>query len=422
MPTSALEIIKNNLEARQAKASELRAISEKAVNADGAPRPYDADEQKAHDEIRSQLDAIDSRVQEHIGEQIRSVEITDATASLLGRLESRADGDLYDERSMGERFADLGDELRNWNGRGSLGVFDQEVSLRAVTDATLGATSAGALTRAQRLDRIGNDFLNRRVFLTDVLPHIPVSQGSVEYVQDQSPLADLADKPVGVAEAAAKPQAGVTLAVINEPTPNIAVWANMTRQADWDVPMLRGYLDGRLRYSLKRAVDKQVISGAGANQIQGLTGRSGIVTYAPGAAEARYKSVRRAIRLGEDSEAVYEIIVLNPADHEIFDLSNDATAGIHATPDETGGLRQGPSRTVWGLTPVVSTAIASGTALLIDPMALSILDRMAVAAFLTDSHASNFTSNLLTLLLETRAGLALFDPKGVCRVTFNGTV
>ena len=60
----------------------------------------------------------------------------------------------------------------------------------------------------------------------------------------------------------------------------------------------------------------------------------------------------------EDVEAVPEIIVLNPADAELFDLSNSTSAGIHATPDFTGGLQQGPARSVWGLTPVRSTAIA----------------------------------------------------------------
>jgi len=50
-----------------------------------------------------------------------------------------------------------------------------------------------------------------------------------------------------------------------------------------------------------------------------------------------------------------------------------------------------------------------------------VLDRMEVTAFVTDSHASNFTSNILTLLLEARIGLALFDPAGVARITFNGT-
>ncbi len=119
----------------------------------------------------------------------------------------------------------------------------------------------------------------------------------------------------------------------------------------------------------------------------------------------------------EDAESVPEIIVLNPADAELFDLSNSTTAGLHATMD----LAVPPPRTAWGLTQVHSTAIASGTALLIDPMAVAVLDRQMVTAYMTDAHASNFVSNILTLLLEARLGLALFDPSGVCKVTFNGT-
>lgn len=130
-------------------------------------------------------------------------------------------------------------------------------------------------------------------------------------------------------------------------------------------------------------------------------------------------SIRHGIKLGEDAEAVYEIIVMNPADAEIFDLTNYASAGLHA--NQSDGLASAGARTAWGLTQVRSTAIAAGTALLIDPMAVSVLDRQSVTSYLTDSHASNFTSNILTLLLEARLGLALFDPAGVCKITFNGT-
>jgi hypothetical protein len=115
---------------------------------------------------------------------------------------------------------------------------------------------------------------------------------------------------------------------------------------------------------------------------------------------------------------VPEIIVLNPTDAELFDLSNDAANGLHAVPNLVGT----PERTAWGLTQVRSTAIASGTALLVDPMALAVFDRQQPTAYMTDSHASNFTANILTLLLEVRVGLALFDPAGVCKITFNGTI
>ena len=132
-------------------------------------------------------------------------------------------------------------------------------------------------------------------------------------------------------------------------------------------------------------------------------------------------SIRHGIRLMEDLESTPEIIVLNPADAELFDLSNAATAGLHAVnalSDEAGGS---VARTAWGLRQVHSTAIAAGTALLIDPMAVTVFDRQQPTAYLTDSHASNFTSNILTLLLEARLGLAVFIPSGICKITFNGT-
>jgi HK97 family phage major capsid protein len=276
------------------------------------------------------------------------------------------------------------------------------------------------------LPRVGRDFLDRRVYFSDLIPHIPVPSGSVEYVQDTSPLADMADKAIEVTEGSAKPQAGVTLSLITEPVATIAAWANITRQAAADVPQMQGYLDTRIRYSLRRRVDGQSINGNGTPpNLKGLLNRTGILTNAPGGAEARALTIRHSITLMEAQDTVPEVIVLNPADAELFDITNATSAGLHAVMDNdsTGqGAFAGPvSRTAWGLTQIHSNAIASGTAMLVDPTAVAFLDRMAPTAYMTDSHASNFTSNILTLLLELRIGLALFVPKGVLKVTFNGT-
>jgi HK97 family phage major capsid protein len=179
-----------------------------------------------------------------------------------------------------------------------------------------------------------------------------------------------------------------------------------------------------LRYSLKRRTDKQVINGNGTPpNLTGLISRSGILTNAPGSTEARYKTIRNSITLMEQSEAVPEIIVWNPADAELFDLTNDTSAGLHAVMDNDstgqGALAGSPSRTAWGMVQVKSNAIAAGTALLIDPLAMEVYDRQQPTAYMTDSHASNFTANILTLLLEARVGLALWNPNGVLKVTFH---
>ena len=415
---STIDIVRENFKARAEIQGELRQIDEAAT---AEKRDYTDDEKSVIAEKRDALSAIDARIQANLDQEVRGEQIQNGLDRFLGVIADRNSGDLEDVRSIGERFTT--DEFRQWANSGARGVspaVDVELDFRAVTDVTTGATSGGALINNQRLGRIGSDFLDRRTFLIDLLPSIRVTTGSVEVVQDQSPLADLADGATTVAEAAAKPQVGPTLAVVTEPIQTVAAWANITRQAAADAPQVRDYLDGRLRYAVKRRADSQVISGDGTSpNISGLTDRSGINTYAPAAVgtEDTAVSIRKMITQMEQDEAVPEIVVLNPADAELFDLTNYDTAGLHAVPNVAG---EG-ARTAWGLRQVRSTAVASGTAILIDPMAVAVLDRQQVTAYMTDSHASNFTSNILTLLLEMRLGLAVFEPAGVGVITFDYT-
>lgn len=417
MSTSALKIIQSNYEARAKIATELRSIDEEATG-----REYSEDEGKKVTELRSSLSAIDGRIANQLETEVRTSAVADSMATLAGLLHRDGYDEIVDSRSMGQKFAQ-DDDIKSWINHGARGTSPAMTETRAVTDLTTAQTSGGATYQNDRLTRMGWDFLDRRVFLSDLIPSIQVSTGSVEYVQDVSPLADFADKAVEVTEGAAKPQAGLTLQVITESAAVIAAWVNMTRQVAADAPQLQGYVENRLMYTLKRRLDSQLINGNGTSpNLRGLLNRSGIVTVAPGAAEQRFITIRKAITAMELVEAVPEIIVLNPADAETFDFTNGNSAGIHVTTDFDGGWKQSPSKSAWGLMQVHSTAIAQGTALLIDPTSVALLDRQSMQMFMTDSHASNFTSNILTLLAEVRVGIALFNPKGVARVTFNPTV
>jgi HK97 family phage major capsid protein len=414
-PTDPIQLVKANWDARMEHRSVLTEIDDLCTK---EQRDYTDDERAKVDEARSALDGIDERIATNIKAATRDVELRDGISSYLGAVVDQ-NAEIEDHRSFGERVA-ASDEFRSWaegHGKHLNPVTIEGMDFRAVTDVTTGSTSGGAFVQAQRLGRVGQDFLDRKTWLIDLLPRIPIS-GPVEYVQDQSPLADLANKAAEVAETSAKPQAGPTLAVISESPAVIATWFNMTRQAASDAPQLAGYLDSRGRYSLKRRADGQVINGDGNSpNLSGLLDRSGILTEAPGSAEARAVTIRKAITTMEEADAVPEIVVLNPGDHELFDLLNLSSAGINAVPN----LQSAPSQTAWGLRVVKSNAIASGTAMLIDPMATAVLDRQQPTAYTTDSHGTNFTSNILTMLLELRLGLALFDPDGVLKVTFNGT-
>jgi HK97 family phage major capsid protein len=425
--TSMLDIVQANFSRRRDIQGELREIDEATVtNKDTHElRAYTDDEAAKIEGLRRELQTVDDRIVAVMEMEVRGQQIESGIESMLGAVIDRDHGQILDERSLGQRFTENG--YTDWVKAGSRSKFVVDMPgtefKNVVGDTTTGSGSAGTLTRPQRLDRIGRDFIDRKVYLLDLLPHIPVTQGAIEYVQDVTPLADMANKPTEVAESGTKPQAGLTFALKSESAAVIAAWVNITRQALADVPQIQAYLNTRLRYGIRRRADGQSINGTGvAPNLLGLTNRSGILTYAPGGAEARYKSIRHGIRLMEDAETVPEIIVMNPADAEIFDLSNDTSAGLHAVNAMAGDLQGDGSRTAWGLTQVRSTAIAAGTALLVDPMAVAVFDRQDVTAYVTDSHGSNFTSNILTLLLEARLGLGLFDPTGVLKLTYNGTV
>lgn len=425
---SNIDIARECYKARAEIQGELREIDEAAT---AEKRDYTDEEKVTIDEKRTALGALDARAIANLDIAKRGEEIDDGMSKFLGVLADRETGEVHDERSFGERFVET-EAYKAFSQRDGQGEYQgvnytaDGMSFRAVANTTLGATSGGAWARPPLQARVGQDFLDRKVYLIDELPHIATNDTAVVYVQDKTPLADLPNKAVEVTEGSAKPQGGLTTAVVTEPIATVAVWANLTRQVAADVPQIQGYLDNRMRYSLKRRADGQVIGGNGTPpNLMGLSGRTGILTNAPGSAEARYITIRHSITLMEAAESVAEIVVLNPADAELFDLTNATSAGLHAVMDNdstgSGALASGPARTAWGLRQVHSNAIASGTALLIDPTAVAVFDRQQPTAYLTDSHDVNFTSNILTLLLESRLGLALFNPNGVLKVTFNGT-
>lgn len=413
-PTSHLELVQANRARRQEIQNELRSIDEKAT---AEQRPHDENEAGRYAELRSEITAIDERITANLDAEIATRSVDDAIGSMLGTFLDRDTGDVRDVRDLSDRLTDS-DAYRSFPESGSvgkLGVFNEPLDYRAVGTITTGSSSGGSWISNERLSRIGTDFLDRKTFLVDLLPHLQVSTSSVEIPWDGTPLADMVNKPTAVAEGTAKPQAGLTPELVTEPIRTIAVWWDLTRQLVADAPFIKSYMDQRGGYALKRTVDKNVVAGAGGAGLLGLTGRETLSHVAAGS-EEKYVSIRKGLTEMEENESVGEIIVLNPADAEGFDLSNHADDGLHAVPNVAGP----GARTAWGLTQVRTNAIAPGFALIIDPMQVAVLDRQQVSAYATDSDGEKFRSNILTFLMECRVGLGLFSPAGVCKVVFDG--
>lgn len=329
-----------------------------------------------------------------------------------GEMETRVDPLVKFIES--DRFA----EHRSNGYRGKVGFdwpsFVREV--RAPIDS--GATSGGAFIRPDRSLTVPVTNVDRPLRLADLIDRQNTGSNTVEYVRDTS--AAGAGAAAEVAEGAVKPEAPYTFEVVTDTVRTVAHWVQITRQSADDNQQLMGYVRGRLAYGLDFRLDQQIINGNGTSpNLRGILNTTGINLHAPVAAEARVISIRKAVTLCQIDEYAPNTTVLHPSDWELVELSTDTGGMFRVSPNVANAL----APRIWGLNVVPTTAIASGTGLVGDfRMGATLWDRQDTQLFLTDSHASTFTSNILTLLAELRAALSVWRPSAFCKITFNGTI
>lgn len=258
----------------------------------------------------------------------------------------------------------------------------------------------------------------RPLTLLDVLDSQTTGLDSIDYIQETT--ADPGAGATEVAEGAAKPEVATTMAEATSPVRVIAAWLQMTRQTAEDRPTVAGYLQGRLGFKVQHRLNSQVVNGNGtAPNIRGLLATVGINTVAPAGAEARIISIRKAITQCQIDEYMPQAVIMAPSDWELVELSTDNNGSFRVSPNVQASM----ARTLWGLQVIVDTVIAAGTALVGDfRLGATLWQRQGVTVYMTDSHASTFISNVITILAEMRAALTVWRPSAFCKVTFNGTI
>lgn len=254
---------------------------------------------------------------------------------------------------------------------------------------------------------------NRDTPLTilDLIDRQNISTNTVEWVQEVT-------APTGaveVTEGSAKPESTFSLELKSDSAATIAHWVNITRQALEDETQLQGYVQGRLTFGLFKRLNGQVLNGNGtAPNLRGILQTSGIGAYVSAAGESPVIAIRKAKTVAALSEYAPDAVVLNPTDWEAVELDTDDQGAFRVvTSVATGGTPR-----LWGLAVVETTNITAATFLVgAFREGATLWERTGVNIYITDSHASNFTSNILTLLVEMRAALSVWRPKAFVKGT-----
>ncbi|MFD7066079.1 phage major capsid protein [Streptomyces sp. NPDC059913] len=245
---------------------------------------------------------------------------------------------------------------------------------------------------------------------------------TLEYMRDTSgPVAGAGtwNKAAVVAEGADKPMSGpFTFDLITTTLKTVAHWVPITRQAADDNSQLVGYINGRLTYGLEYKLDREILTGNGTTEMQGILTTPGIGSYQPGVGSTDVKliTVRKAKTQGELAMYPPTAVVMNPMDWQDIELDEDNNGQFRVIANVTD---PGAPTRLWGLTVVTTVAMAAGTALLGGfRTGATLWERQGITILMTDSHADYFTANTLVILAERRANVAVHTPQAFVKITF----
>jgi HK97 family phage major capsid protein len=288
-----------------------------------------------------------------------------------------------------------------------------------ITDATLGVQSTGTipLVRLPGVPGMARQGLRIR----DLMNVINVNTGSAFDYAKQSVRTNATSPQV---EAQPKAESTYLWNSVSDTFRTIAHFTNVSRQALDDVPWLRNQLDSELIYGLKLKEENEILSGSGTG-----VHLNGIITQATAFDTATYnvaadgwtyldqlRSAKLQARLAGLATYAPSAYVLHPSDMAKIELLK-STLGLYVVGNPLTGA---PMKYIWDLPVVESDSISAGTFLVgAFDSAVQLIDRMVTTVEISFEHASNFTSNLCTILAELRIGLAVQVPTAFITGSFS---
>lgn len=317
-------------------------------------------------------------------------------------------------KSLGAKFAESA-EVKAWrNGAPgqSISFFDEEAQMgRRGMKATL--TTAGTEMAPLSIDdKPGIQLLGQqRLTIADLLAEGTTTRETLRYVVEET----FTNAATVVAEGATKPEATWDLDILTDPVTKIAVLSRISDETFADFPMLRDYIDGRMRFMIALTEEGELLSGDGTGvHLIGIMNRTGLQTQ-PAASDPVPDAVYKAIvKIMTGPFVDPDGVVMHPLDWQDIQLLK-TDDGIYIWGPPNAAVAQ---PRIWGLPVVVTTAITQNTALVgAFRIGGQVWRRTGIQVDSTNSNEDDFKKNLVMLRAEERAGLAVYLPSAFCKVT-----
>lgn len=308
------------------------------------------------------------------------------------------------QKSFGQMFVDS-DAFQSYRDNKDM----NKVATLKVSLKTLFETSAGWAPEATRTGRVV-EYATRPIQVMDLVPMGETGQNAVVYMEET--VFVNAAAPTG--EAGTFPEAQLELAEQSSPVRKIAVWLPVTDEQLEDIAQARNYVQNRLRFMIRQAIDNQIINGDGsAPNLTGLLNVSGLQSRAKGTdpvPDAIYKAM---VDVMVNGQAEPNAVVMNPRDWQSVRLLRTSDGVyIWGNPSEAG-----PER-IWGTQMVRAQVLGAGTALTGDfANFVEWSERRGIDVQITNAHSDFFINGKQAIRADLRAALPIYRPGAFCEVT-----
>jgi len=234
----------------------------------------------------------------------------------------------------------------------------------------------------------------------------------------------------GVAEGELKPESALTFTEVTEPVKKIATILPVSEEMLEDVAQVESYINQRLSLFIRIEEERQLLRGAGTNDLQGIIGKTGVNTYKAGTATTIADHVFNIANNTRGSSFLEpDGIVMNPEQWAKLRLAKDTSGqyygggpfyGAYGGPQGPAGASQlQAGENIWGLRVVVTSAIGAGTALIGSfSQGAQVFRRQGLTVEASNSHEDFFRRNLTAIRAEERLALAVYRPAAFTTVTF----
>lgn len=410
-------------ERRDELVTEAKAIAEKAQ---AEKRNLTTDEQQEIGEKMAEIKTINEALVAEAKSQQIFGQLDAMAAAGPGPVPGKNPGDPAAKAlSLGEHFVKHAHaNMVAAKGQAGMTFSAPEYDIKAASDNhVLTGWTVGAPFLTD-FDRTIVQALRVRLTVADLLGQGSISGNAVSYLVEGAMEGNFET----VAEAGAKPQIHfVNPTQVTDALKKIAGFIKLTDEFLEDADFLVSEINNRLLYQLGYFEEQQLLNGPGTGStVLGLLNRSGIQTetsasFATTPTDWPDAIFRAMTKIEVNSGFPADGLIIHPTDYQTFRLQKDANkqyfgGGFFQGQYGVGGVPEKPP--LWGLSTVVTPAIAQGTVAVGAFKSVATLYRKGgVRVESATQHASDFTSNLVTVRAEERVALALRVPLGVCKVT-----